>query len=279
MHKEELEQCAARARRIRMDILEEICAIGSGHVGGSFSIVEALTVLYWRALKNIDPKDPGRPGRDRFILSKGHAGPALYATLAQRGYFPREMLQTLNQGGTLLPSHADMNRTPGVDMTTGSLGQGLSCAVGMAYAAKIKKEDDVRIFCLIGDGESQEGQIWEAAISAANLRLDNLIVMLDYNGFQLDGALRDVVDLGDVAAKWRAFGFSTVEVDGHNLAEIDEALSMARETKGRPSMVILHTIKGKGVPFIEAMGYKNHSMPVTEETLCQARPFLLQEVK
>lgn len=260
---------------VRLLILEEIKCAGSGHVGGSFSTVEALVALY-NGIMNIDPKRPDMKGRDRFVLSKGHAGPALYAVLAKRGYFPKEMLFTLNQPNTNLPSHCDMHRTPGIDMTTGSLGQGISCAVGMAYASKIK-EDGATIYCMVGDGECQEGQVWEAALNASNLQLHNLICFLDYNKIQLDGSLEDVVDMGDMEEKWKAFGFKTFSIDGHNLEEIFATVKEAKKQKTKPSMIILNTVKGKGVSFIEEMGFKNHSMPVNEEVLNKAKIELCKE--
>lgn len=272
MEEKDLRQLEATAKKVRFNILEEICSIGSGHVGGSFSVVEALVTLYFKEM-NVDPKNPRMEDRDRFVLSKGHAGPALYAVLAQKGFFPMDWLKTLNQGGTNLPSHADMNKTPGVDFTAGSLGQGISAAVGIAYGAKLKNKD-FRVYAMIGDGESQEGQVWEALISASNLGLDNLTVFLDYNEMQLDGPLSEIVSMGSFYDKFKAFGFDTVEIDGHDIEKIVEAIENAKKVKGKPQMIILKTVKGKGLPFIEEMGYKNHSMPVTEETVESARKFL-----
>lgn len=272
MEEKDLRQLEATAKKVRFNILEEICSIGSGHVGGSFSVVEALVTLYFKEM-NVDPKNPRMEDRDRFVLSKGHAGPALYAVLAQKGFFPMDWLKTLNQGGTNLPSHADMNKTPGVDFTAGSLGQGISAAVGIAYGAKLKNKD-FRVYAMIGDGESQEGQVWEALISASNLGLDNLTVFLDYNEMQLDGPLSEIVSMGSFYDKFKAFGFDTVEIDGHDIEKIVEAIENAKKVKSKPQMIILKTVKGKGLQFIEEMGYKNHSMPVTEETVESARKFL-----
>lgn len=276
MDKEELRILYNKCKEIRILILEAIKSAGSGHVGGSFSAVETFVALY-NGIMNINPQEPTMEKRDRFVLSKGHAGPGLYATLAERGYFPKEILYTLNQKNTNLPSHCDMNKTLGIDMTTGSLGQGISCAVGMAYASKLK-EDNATIYCMVGDGECQEGQVWEAALNAANLNLNNLICFLDYNKLQLDGPLNEIVDMGDMEAKWKAFGFNTYVIDGHNLEEIFDTVITAKKEKLRPTMIILNTIKGKGVSFIENMGFRNHSMPVNEETVKNARLELFEGI-
>lgn len=275
MNKEKRQELEKKCSLVRMMILEEIAVPGSGHVGGSFSAVEALVSLY-NGIMKIDPKDPKKEGRDRFILSKGHAGPGLYAVLAERGYFDPEMLKTLNQGNTNLPSHADMNRTPGVDMTTGSLGQGISCAVGIAFASKLKK-DGAKIFCMVGDGESQEGQVWEAALAASNFKLDNLIVFMDYNQLQLDGSLEDILDMGNMTKKWEAFGFETYDIDGHNIEEIFNTVENVEAHNKKPKMIILHTVKGKGVKSIEKLGYKNHSMPVNQELIEEAKKELMEK--
>lgn len=257
---------------VRANVITTIGTLGVGHIGGSLSIVDLLVVLYEKHM-NIDPKNPQMPGRDRLIVSKGHAGPAVYAMLAEKGYFEKEWLLTLNQSGTNLPSHCDMNRTPGVDMTTGSLGQGFSCAMGVAKASKIRK-DHATIYTIIGDGESQEGQIWEAAMFAAQQKLDNVIAFTDYNRMQIDGDLPDICDLSSLADKWAAFGWDTVEIDGHDLEAIDHAITNAKKSD-RPSMIILDTVKGKGVKFIEEMGFGNHSIPMTQEQMESA----LAEVK
>ena len=250
---------------IRCDLLTCIGHLGVGHLGGCLSIVDALAVLYFEKM-NIDPKSPKMEGRDRFICSKGHAGPAVYATLSNRGYFDRKELLTLNQGGTHLPSHCDMNLTTGVDMTTGSLGQGFSCAVGAALGSKVKG-DGATIYTMIGDGESQEGQIWEAAMFASQQGLSNLIAMTDYNNLQIDGPVSKVNDIAPLEKKWEAFGWNVISVkDGNDPAAIREALDKAKanRTTGKPTMVILHTVKGKGVKEIEAMGAGNHNCPLTE---------------
>ncbi|GIM27721.1 transketolase [Clostridium polyendosporum] len=263
MNKTELEFLTKKCSYIRSLILEEIHSIGTGHIGGSFSAVEALVVLYHKVM-NIDPKDPKKQGRDRFILSKGHAGPALYAVLADKGFFPLNELQTLNKSNTNLPSHCDMNRTPGIDMTTGSLGQGISCAVGMAYASKLQK-DGAYIYCMVGDGECQEGQVWEAALSASQFKLDNFICFVDYNRVQLDGSLEEIINMSPMEDKWKSFGWNVFSIDGHSLEEIHEAIIEAQKLHDKPSAIILNTVKGKGISFIESMGFKNHSMNITDE--------------
>ena len=245
---------------IRCDIMTEIGHLGVGHIGGCLSLVELLAVLYYEEM-NIDPADPKKPGRDRLVCSKGHAGPAVYATLANRGYFPKSELLTLNRGGTHLPSHCDMN------LTTGSLGQGFSCAVGAALGAKLEK-DGARIFAIIGDGESQEGQIWEAAMFAAAKKLDNLIAFTDYNKLQIDDTVARVNDIAPLDEKWAAFGWNVIDVeDGNDLEQVQEAVKHARLGlgSGRPTMVILNTKKGCGVKWIEDLGAGNHNTNISEE--------------
>ena len=254
---------------IREQTLRSLASIGIGHVGGCLSIVEILAALYYKHM-NIDPKSPNMEGRDRLVLSKGHAGPALYATLALKGYFPLEDLLTLNASDTNLPSHCDMLRTVGIDMTTGSLGQGFSCAVGIAMGSKIKK-DSATIYTIIGDGESQEGQIWEAAMLAGNRKLDNLIAFTDYNKLQIDGPVAEINDLEPLDDKWRSFGWHVINVkNGHDFDAIDRAITDAKAQKGHPTMIIAHTKKGKGVSFVEEKGAANHNMPFTAEDLEKA---------
>lgn len=267
------EELAEKCREIRYSLMDMIGHLGVGHVGGSLSIVETMVLLYYKHMR-VDPKNPKKEGRDRFILSKGHAGPTLYAILADKGYFPKEMLYTLNQCGTSLPSHPDAQRTPGVDMTTGSLGQGLSIAVGIAAASRLKK-DGARVYAIVGDGECQEGQIWEAAMYAAQLKLDNLIAFTDFNGLQIDGEIDEINGVNPLDKKWEAFGWDTQVVDGHDLIAIDTAISTAQKTRGRPCMIVLKTIKGKGVRFVEEAGTGNHNMPVTAEQ----RAIALAELK
>lgn len=254
---------------IRCEILNCIGSIGVGHVGGCLSVAEVLTVLYFKHM-NINPSNPKMEGRDRLIMSKGHAGPAVYATLAVRGYFDRSELLTLNKNGTRLPSHCDMNKTIGVDMTAGSLGQGFSCAVGCALASKLK-DDGATVYVILGDGESQEGQVWEAGMYASHKRLDNLIAFTDYNKLQIDGTLDEVCSLGDLKSKWQAFGFDVQEIDGHDIDAIDKAIQCAKAKKGMPHMIILDTIKGKGVDFIEAKKAGCHSMSISADEVLTAK--------
>ena len=254
------------ARDIRCDVIQAIGHLGVGHIGGCLSVVELLTVLYFEAMR-IDPKNPKLEGRDRFICSKGHAGPAVYAALANRGFFDKSMLLTLNQGGTNLPSHCDMNRTPGVDMTTGSLGQGFSCAVGAALGSKLAR-DEASVYTLIGDGESQEGQIWEAAMFASAKHLDNLIGFTDYNKLQIDGTVAEVNDVAPLNEKWAAFGWNVIDVaNGNDLCEVSDAVRRAKANRGsgKPTMVILHTKKGCGMKWAEDLGPANHNVKVPAE--------------
>ena len=251
---------------IRCDILRCIGHLGVGHIGGCLSVAELLAVLYFEAM-NIDPTQPKMAGRDRFICSKGHAGPAVYAALANRGFFDKAELLTLNQSGTNLPSHCDMNRTVGVDMTAGSLGQGFSCAVGIALGSKLE-EDGATIYALIGDGESQEGQIWEAGMFAAAKKLDNLIAFTDYNKLQIDDEVAKVNDIAPLAEKWAAFGWNVIDVeDGNDVEQVSEAVRHAKLGigSGRPTMVILNTKKGCGVKWIEDLGAGNHNCKISEE--------------
>ena len=253
------------SKDIRCNILESIAHVGVGHCGGSLSIADLLAVLYFEAM-HIDPANPRMPGRDRFVCSKGHAGPALYAALVRRGYFERERLFLLNDGGKGMPSHCDMH-IPGVDMTAGSLGQGFSCAVGMALGSQLDG-DGATIYALVGDGESQEGQIWEAAMFAASRKLDNLIAFTDYNGLQSDGSVAEINDLAPLGAKWAAFGWNVIEVsNGNDVEEISAAVKAAKAKRGlgKPTMVILHTVKGCGVQWIADLGSGSHSCNLSHE--------------
>lgn len=238
-----------KANAIRRHIIAMLGEAGSGHPGGSLSCADIMAALYFREM-NVKPEDPHWPDRDRFVMSKGHAAPALYATLALRGFFPEEELKTLRKLGSRLQGHPDMKVTPGVDASTGSLGQGLSLANGMAIAAKLDGKD-YRVYVILGDGEVEEGQVWEAAMTAYHRRLDNLVAFLDYNRLQIDGDVKDVKSLDDLPAKWRAFGWHVIEIDGHDMEAILRALDEARMAKGRPTMIVAHTIKGKGVSFME----------------------------
>lgn len=252
-----------KARLIRELTIKEIGQISVGHIGGSVDLAELLAVLYFHAM-DIDPKNPMMEERDRFVLSKGHGGPALYATLAIKGYIPYEELDTLNRPGTKLPSHCDMQKTRGVDMTTGSLGQGFSCAVGMALGARIKGLPSY-IYTCVGDGESQEGQIWEAAMLAGSKKLENLIAFCDYNKMQIDGYIEDVNGLHPIDKKWEAFNWHVQVINGHNVEQIADAIDIAKKIKNRPSMIILNTIKGKGCYFCEDMLGSHSVKNITEK--------------
>ena len=237
------------ACKARMGVLTSTHGAGAGHPGGSLSAADALTYLYFKEMK-ADPAAPKAEGRDRFVLSKGHAAPGLYSVLALRGYFPVEDLPTLRHTDSYLQGHPNMNTVPGVDMSTGSLGQGISAACGMALAARYKKQDS-RVYALLGDGELQEGEVWEAAMFAAHYKLDNLCVLADLNGLQIDGAVADVMNPGPVDEKFKAFGFFVQVIDGHSFEALEAAFAAARAEKGRPSAILLKTTKGKGVSFME----------------------------
>lgn len=234
---------------IRKDILKMLSKAGSGHTGGSLSIVEILIALYYKKMRH-RPDTPDWPDRDRFILSKGHAAPALYVLLARLGYFDPSHLEGLRSIYGKLQGHPYNRTTPGIEISTGSLGQGLSVANGIAIAGKLDKKS-YRVYCLLGDGEVQEGQVWEAAMTAAHYKLDNLCALLDFNKLQIDGPVSEVMGIEPVRNKWEAFGWATTEIDGHNIEDILDALNWAEGVRGKPSMIICHTIKGKGVPFME----------------------------
>ena len=240
---------AEQARKIRIGIIEGVYNAASGHPGGSLSIADVMAYLYFEEM-NIDPKNPKAPDRDRFVLSKGHAAPVLYSTLAHRGFFPVEDLKTLRNIESYLQGHPDMKGTPGVDMSTGSLGLGISAACGMALSAKISG-DNYRVYTIVGDGESEEGQVWEASMFASHYKLDNLCLFLDYNGLQIDGSVAEIIGPAPFKEKFEAFGWNVVEIDGHNFDEIRSAVKAAKETKGKPTAVIMKTVKGKGVSFME----------------------------
>ena len=257
------EQLQKIARDIRVDIIKETFHAGSGHPGGSLSAAEIMTVLYFHEM-NVDPAEPKKAGRDRFVLSKGHASPVLYATLAQRGYFPKEELTGFRRMGSMLQGHPDMKKVPGVEMSTGSLGQGFSASVGMAIANKLDGSS-ARVYALLGDGELQEGIIWEASMAAAQYKLDNLVAIIDWNGLQIDGKNEDVIAVAPVDEKFKSFGFHVIHVDGHSMSEIVDALAQAREQKGKPTAIIAKTIKGKGVSFMENMAGWHGKAPSEEE--------------
>ena len=262
MTQEEVLDLQKKAIEIRRLTVDEIAHLGVGHLGGSASIVEILVLLYYRHMK-IDPTDPDWEQRDKFVMSKGHAGPALYAVLSDVGFFDRSVLHTLNVGGTSLPSHCDMNRTPGIDMTTGSLGQGLSAAVGIALGHRVRKLPG-RVFVLLGDGDTTEGQTWEAAMSAAMFGVGNLVAFTDYNKMQIDGPAELVMRTERLVERWDAFGWYTQQVDGHDIAALENALENALAERERPSMIIACTVKGKDLEGIEG-DYRNHNIPLTAD--------------
>lgn len=255
------------AKEIRRGIIEGVYSANSGHPGGSLSCVDILTVLYFNQM-NIDPNKPEDPARDRFVLSKGHAAPALYSTLANRGYFPKEELKTLRHLGSKLQGHPDMRKVKGVDMTTGSLGQGLSAANGMAMASKLKS-NGLRVYCLLGDGELGEGQVWEAAMTSAQYKLDNICVIVDNNNLQIDGNIKEVKSSYPIVDKFESFGFYVIEVDGNNIEQLINAFQTAKMVKNMPTAIIAKTIKGKGVSFMEdQVGW--HGKAPNEEQYKQA---------
>ena len=263
MDEHAIKELKEMAKIIRRDIVEMIGEAKSGHPGGSLSAADIVTYLYFSEM-NIDPLEPKWKDRDRFVLSKGHAAPVLYAALAHRGFFPKESLYTLRKFGSNLQGHPDMNKVPGVDMSTGSLGTGISAAVGMALAGKLDKAN-YRVFALLGDGELQEGQVWEAAMAAAHYKLDNLIAFVDNNGLQIDGNVEDVMSPAPIGAKFEAFGWFVQEIDGHDFNAIAEALNKAKEQKGHPSIIVAHTVKGKGVSFMENQASWHGSAPSAEQ--------------
>jgi len=258
----EIEGLTEFAAKIRTNTIFCIANLGVGHIGGSLSIVDLLAYLYGHEM-NVKPDDPLWGDRDQLVLSKGHAGPALYSTLSLKGFFPVSWLDTLNQGGTRLPSHCDRTRTPGIDMSTGSLGQGLSVACGMALANKLDGKTR-RVFAIIGDGETQEGQNWEAAEFASQFKLSNLIAFTDYNKLQIDGTTDEIMSLGDIEARWQSFGWHTERCSGHDFEAIFEAVAGASKQTDKPSMIILDTIKGKGMKVFENQ-VSSHNAPVTLE--------------
>ncbi len=264
MDKKRLEELKEKAFEIRAATIREIASFGSGHIGGAMSICDLLALLYFEEM-NIEEKNPAKEDRDRLVVSKGHAGPAVYASLALKGYFPMEMLATLNRGGTNLPSHCDMLKTPGVDFTAGSLGQGFSAAMGIALGQRVKGIDAVT-YTIIGDGESQEGQIWEAAEFAGAQKLDGVIAFEDLNGQQLDGYTADIIpeEKESVKKRWESFGWDTVIVDGHDIEALHNAVERAKKTPGKPHMIVMITQKSRGYVFGEGVK-ANHSMPIKPE--------------
>jgi len=256
-----------KARQLRKHVIRMIGEAGSGHPGGSLSAADVVAALFFQELR-LDPGNPGWPERDRFILSKGHAAPVLYAALAERGFFPVEELLTLRKTGARLQGHPDLRKVPGVDMSTGSLGQGLSVANGIALAGRID-QGSYRVYVLLGDGETQEGQVWEAAMLSSHYQLDNLVAIVDHNGLQIDGPVKEVMSPEPIADRWRAFGWAVQEIDGHDMQQIIRALDLARQTTGKPSLIVVNTVKGKGVSFMEnQVGW--HGTAPTREQVQQA---------
>jgi len=251
------------ATKIRMGIIEGTFNAKSGHPGGSLSATDIFTYLYFQEM-NIDPQNPKKADRDRFVLSKGHTAPGLYATLANRGFFPVEELKTLRKPGARLQGHPDMKGTPGVDMSTGSLGQGISTAAGMALSAK-HFGDTFRVYSVLGDGELEEGMVWEAAMFAGQKKLDNLCAVIDFNGLQIDGALSDVNSPEPIPDKFKAFGWHVIEINGHDFAAIESAFAEARTIKGQPTAIVAHTVKGKGISFMENKASWHGAAPNQEQ--------------
>ncbi|MBR6052029.1 MAG: transketolase [Clostridia bacterium] len=249
MNNEKRAFLAEKARQIRIDTVKSIHAAKSGHPGGALSIADILAYLYFEEM-NVDPKDPKKADRDRLVLSKGHACPALYAALAEKGFFPKEELMLLRKYGSLLQGHPDMKHIPGVDMSTGSLGQGISAACGMALSGKISGES-YRVYAILGDGEIEEGQVWEAAMFARHYKLDNLCAFIDFNHLQIDGTVEEVINPTPIDEKFKAFGWNVIVIDGHDLAEIEKAVECAKATKGQPTAIVAKTVKGKGVSYME----------------------------
>ena len=271
---QEVKKLEEKAKEIRKMTIDAIGYLGVGHIGGALSVVEVLTLLYYKHM-DISPEEPKKKNRDKLVLSKGHAGPALYSVLADKGFFPEEWLHTLNVGGTKLPSHCDMNRTPGIDMTTGSLGQGMSAAIGIALANRLDTISK-KVYLIIGDGESNEGQIWEGAMAAAHYKLNHLIAFTDYNKMQIDGYVHETMNIEDLNAKWSAFGWFVQRVNGHDFQDMDRAVERAKKELYRPSMIILDTIKGKGAFFAERR-LDNHNMIFDYETAQEACRLLDKE--
>ena len=252
-----------QAAQVRKHIIDEVFSAASGHPGGSLSCTDILTVLYFHEMR-VDVSNPRWEDRDRFVLSKGHCSPALYAVLAEKGFFPKEELLKFRSIDSFLQGHPSMKDVPGVDMSTGSLGQGISAAVGMALAGKIDKKD-YRVYSILGDGEIEEGQVWEACMAAAHYKLDNLTAFLDHNGLQIDGKITEVMSPESVTEKFKAFGWKVIEVNGHDYVQIIEALEEAKKSKGIPSMIVADTIKGKGVSFMENAAGWHGSAPNKEQ--------------
>ncbi|MBP6125286.1 MAG: transketolase [Leptotrichiaceae bacterium] len=259
----EIKELQVIAKELRKNIVEMIYRAKSGHPGGSLSIADILSVLYWKEM-NVDPINPKSENRDRLVLSKGHAAPALYAALIEKGYVSKDLIPTLRKWHSPLQGHPDMKKLNGVEMSTGSLGQGLSVGNGMALSSKIFK-NDYRVYVILGDGELQEGQVWEAAMTAAHYKLDNLVAIIDYNNLQIDGKVSDVMGVLPITDKFKSFNWNVIEIDGHSYEEIIEALNEARNLKGKPTAIIANTIKGKGISFMENNGAFHGAAPNDEQ--------------
>ena len=273
LRENDIERLERVAKSIRRRVIETIGHAQAGHPGGSLSSVDILTCLFFQVMR-INPHKPDWEDRDRFVLSKGHAAAALYSTLAERGFFSPEILPTFGKINSLLQVHPDMHKVKGVEISTGALGQGFSVALGIALGAKLDGKD-ISVYALVGDGESQEGQVWEAAMCAAHYKLDNLTVLLDYNKAQLLGPVSEIMEVAPLAEKWRAFGWHTSEIDGHDIKQIIEALASSKEIRGKPVVIIAHTTKGKGVSFMEGPVGTWHGKPPSEEEMKKA----LEELK
>lgn len=263
MQYEKIKELSIAAAKIRRHAIDAVYSAGSGHPGGSLSIAEILSVLYFDVMK-IDVKNPKWEDRDRFVLSKGHCAPALYGALAEKGFFPADHIKSFRNIESYLQGHPDMKSVPGVDMSTGSLGQGISAACGMAAAGKIFKKD-YRVYAVVGDGEIEEGQVWEAAMFASHYKLDNLTVFIDFNGLQIDGYVAEVMSPLPIDEKFKAFGWNVLQINGHNVEEIENAVYRAKHMKGRPTAVIAATIKGRGVSFMEDEGAWHGTAPNREQ--------------
>ncbi len=249
MDQQKIRELSVMANKVRKHALTAVYSANSGHPGGSLSIADVLTLLYFEKM-NIDPKNPKMPERDRFVLSKGHTAPALYGVLAERGFFPKEDIKTFRHIGSYLQGHPDMKNIPGVDMSTGSLGQGVSAAGGMALAAKLDNKD-YRVYAILGDGELEEGQVWEQAMFAAHYKLDNLTIFVDFNGLQIDGDIKEVMNPTPIDKKFDAFGWNVILADAHDFSELSDAIDRAKEVKGKPTAIIMNSVKGKNVSFME----------------------------
>lgn len=251
MYIKNIKELDYKAKQIRYDLVKMLADAGSGHPGGSLSLIEILTTLYFGGVMKYDPKKPDMPDRDRFVLSKGHGSPALYVVLAELGYFPKEWLKEFDASGSRLPKHADRFKTPGIEASTGALGQGISIAIGMALAERLDKKNNYTTYCVLGDGECDSGNVWEAVMSATKFKLDNLVTIVDKNRLQVDGFTDEVMPLYDLDKKFKSFGWYTTEANGHDVSDLLKKIKRAKRVKEKPAVIIAHTVKGKGVSFME----------------------------